>query len=149
MIIFEEETRDALLLDQLFQVWEQSVRATHLFLSENNIKMIAEYVPGALKHIPVLIVAREQRRALPAAFMGIEGKRLEMLFVHPAQSGRGLGKRLLQYGVENHGLCEVCVNEQNPQAAGFYGHMGFKTYKRTELDEQGNAFPLLYMRLEK
>lgn len=25
--------------------------------------------------------------------------------------------------------------------------MGFKTYKRTELDEQGNPYPILYMRL--
>jgi len=27
--------------------------------------------------------------------------------------------------------------------------MGFKTYKRTELDEQGNLYPIVYMRLEK
>ena len=27
--------------------------------------------------------------------------------------------------------------------------MGFKTYKRTELDEQENPYPILYMRLEK
>ena len=41
----------------------------------------------------------------------------------------------------------VTVNEQNAEAAGFYGHMGFKVYKRTPLDEQGNPYPLLYMRL--
>ncbi len=35
------------------------------------------------------------------------------------------------------------------QVAGFYEYMGFKTYKRTELDEQGNPYPILYMRLEK
>ena len=28
-------------------------------------------------------------------------------------------------------------------------HKGFKVYKRIELDEQGNHFPILYMRLEK
>ena len=38
------------------------------------------------------------------------------------------------------------MNEQNPQAKGFYEHMGFRVYKRTELDEQGNPYPLLYMR---
>lgn len=27
--------------------------------------------------------------------------------------------------------------------------MGFKTYKRTELDEQGNPYPILYMKLER
>ena len=40
----------------------------------------------------------------------------------------------------------LTVNEQNPQAKGFYEHMGFHVYKRTELDEQGNPYPLLYMR---
>lgn len=29
------------------------------------------------------------------------------------------------------------VNEQNPQARGFYEHMGFHVYKRTETDGQG------------
>lgn len=39
------------------------------------------------------------------------------------------------------------MNEQNPDAVGFYEHLGFRTYKRTELDEEGRPYPLLYMRL--
>lgn len=42
---------------------------------------------------------------------------------------------------------EVTVNAQNPQAVGFYKHIGFETYKRTDFDEQGNPYPLLYMKL--
>ena len=56
------------------------------------------------------------------------------------------GKRLLQYGIERYAVQEVTVNEQNPQAIGFYEHMGFQTYRRTERDEQGGPYPLLYMR---
>lgn len=41
---------------------------------------------------------------------------------------------------------EVTVNEQNPKAVGFYEHLGFQTYKRTECDEEGNPYPLLYMK---
>ena len=41
---------------------------------------------------------------------------------------------------------EVTVNEQNPQAVGFYEHLGFQTYKRTECDEEGNPYPLIYMK---
>ena len=29
---------------------------------------------------------------------------------------------------------------------GFYEYMGFSIYKRTESDEQGNPYPLLYMK---
>lgn len=56
------------------------------------------------------------------------------------------GRRLLEYGAEHYGIREVTVNEQNPQAVGFYEHMGFVTYKRTDRDEQGGPYPLLYMR---
>ena len=60
-----------------------------------------------------------------------------------------LGKLLLNHGIEKYGVNEVTVNEQNPQARGFYEHMGFETYKRTDLDEQGNPYPLLYMKRDR
>ncbi len=49
-------------------------------------------------------------------------------------------------GIQTFEAREVTVNEQNPQALGFYQHLGFAVYKRTALDEQGNPYPLLYMR---
>lgn len=55
----------------------------------------------------------------------------------------------LQYALAHYGLRELTVNEQNPQAVEFYEHLGFITYKRTDYDEQGNPYPLLYMKLEK
>lgn len=48
---------------------------------------------------------------------------------------------------KNFAVKEVTVNEQNPQAIGFYEHLGFVTYKRTELDEECQPYPLLYMKL--
>ena len=55
---------------------------------------------------------------------------------------------MIQYGINNYSINEVTVNEQNLRARGFYEHMGFKVYKRTDCDEQGNPYPLLYMVLE-
>ena len=83
MNISEVNERTPLLIEQLLTVWESSVRATHLFLSDAEINQIKE----------------------------------------------------------------LTVNEQNPQAVGFYEHMGFKTYKRTDFDEEGNPYPLLYLQL--
>lgn len=80
--------------------------------------------------------------------MGIEGQRLEMLFVLSEERGKGVGKKLIQYGIEKYSINELTVNEQNPLAKGFYEHMGFHVYKRTEHDEQGNPYPLLYMKLD-
>lgn len=58
---------------------------------------------------------------------------------------REQAKNCCNTALKNSGL-EVAVNEQNPLARGFYEHMGFRPYKRTELDEQGNPYPLLYMK---
>lgn len=121
--IYELEAREKRWMGALLEIWEKSVRATHLFLSEEN--------------------------GIPAGFMGVENGRLEMLFLAPEERGRGLGKRLLLHGIETYGIMEVTVNEQNPQEAGFYRHLGFETYRRTELDEEGNPYPLLYMKREE
>ena len=129
----------------LLGVWEGSVRATHLFLSESEIARLREYVPQALLAVEILVVA--QKGGAPAAFMGIEDGSLEMLFIAPQERGKGLGRQLLRYGIDCFGVNRLAVNEQNPQARGFYERMGFRVCRRTELDEQGYPYPLLYMEL--
>ena len=145
MNLYEVTQREPQLICQLTTIWEDSVRATHLFLSEAEIQEIKAYVPQALPGVSHLLVA-ERAQGQPAAFMGIEGPRLEMLFLSPAERGAGLGRQLLEYGIRHYHLQELTVNEQNPQAVGFYQHMGFETYRRTDCDEQGGPYPLLYMK---
>ena len=146
MRIYEAAERSEELVRELLGVWERSVRATHLFLSDGEVRSIREYVPQALLGAAHLLVAEDEAGA-PAAFMGVEDGALEMLFIDPEERGKGLGRRLLRLGIESYGVRRLAVNEQNPQAAGFYEHMGFEAYARSETDEQGNPYPILYMRL--
>ena len=132
------------LVGQLVEVWERSVRATHAFLSEREVAEIRPFVPQAIEGVGALVAAESGDG--PVGFMGVQDGRLEMLFLDPAVRGRGLGRRLLALGIERLGVIELTVNEQNPGAVGFYEHMGFSTYRRTELDEEGRPYPLLYMR---
>lgn len=148
MKIVEVNNRTSILINQLLEVWENSVKATHLFLSNEEIIKIKKYVPQAISKISHLIII-ENDSNMPIAFMGIENEKLEMLFITNNERGKCLGKQLLNYGIENYNVNELIVNEQNPKAKEFYEHMGFKTYKRSEIDEQGNAYPILYMRLER
>lgn len=90
MKILEIKERTTTLTNKLLEVWEDSVKATHLFLSHEEIKNIKKY-----------------------------------------------------------NIDELVVNEQNPNAKGFYEHLGFRVYKRSETDEQGNSYPILYMELER
>lgn len=136
--------RDDDLLYKLTALWRQSVIKTHLFLTSKNIDEIADYVPQALKEVEHLIVTRDANEYF--GFMGIEKQRLEMLFLDPQYIGQGIGRKLIEYAIKKYQVNEVTVNEQNPKAVGFYEHLGFKTYKRTDLDEQCRPFPLLYMK---
>lgn len=146
MKIYEIKERNTELMRTLLDVWEASVRETHHFLSDTEINQIKEYVPQALNGVEHLIAAADEESKI-TGFMGVENMRLEMLFISPKSRGKGIGKQLVQYGVLNYGIQEVTVNEQNPQAVGFYEHLGFKTYKRTDYDEEGNPYPLLYMKI--
>ena len=145
MRIVEMKERNSELIENLLDVWENSVKATHLFLSDDEINNIRQYVPQALKGVPVLVIAENENGNL-VGFMGIADKMLEMLFILNECRGQGIGKQLLQYGIENYLINELAVNEQNPLAKGFYEHLGFEVYKRTETDEQGNPYPLWYMK---
>ena len=146
MRIYEVEALTPTLAELLLKVWEASVRATHHFLSDAEVKRIKGYVPQALGGVEHLVVA-EQEPGVPVGFLGVDGHRLEMLFLSPEVRGQGLGRELLRYGIAHYGVEEVTVNEQNPQAVGFYEHMGFAAYKRTDHDEEGGPYPLLYMKL--
>ena len=123
MTIGEVRERTPELVAQLTAVWESSARATHTFLSEQELMEIKKEVPGALRGIGRLFTA-EDADGVPAAFMGVEGPSLEMLFVSADARGSGMGGALLRYGVERCGVRTLAVNEQNPQARGFYEHMG-------------------------
>ena len=140
MILQDTEHRDTALVSALVAVWERSVRATHTFLTDDEINRIKQYVPQAIAEVPELVVMRpdgDSSDQTPLAFMGVADGRLEMLFVNPDHREHGVGKQLLEHGIAHHNVSELTVNEQNPQAIGFYQHMGFVTYRRTEQDEEG------------
>ena len=77
--------------------------------------------------------------------MGVDGRKIEMLFVAPEVFGEGLGRRLVEYGFSALGVTAVDVNEENPAARGFYEHMGFRVVGRSEHDGQGTPHPILHM----
>ena len=144
----KKEERNENLIQKLLRVWESSVRATHEFLSNEEILEIKKYVPKALGSISHLIIDNDEN-GNPIAFMEIEENKLEMLLITSECRGKGIGKKLLLHGIENYGVRDLAVNEDNPQAKAFYEHKGFKVYQRNELDDQGKLYPVLYMKLER
>nr|WP_245678128.1 acetyltransferase [Chondromyces crocatus] len=132
--------------DRLVEVWEAAVRATHHFLSEEDIAHFRPLVRNEFLQAVSLFAVRDARGVV-TGFAGVANGKLEMLFVHPAHHGAGIGRCLVEHAIEAHEVVEVDVNEQNPQAVGFYERLGFSTYRRSPTDGMGKPFPILHMRL--
>lgn len=132
---------------ELIQVWEMSVRATHDFLAENDIASLKSLILEQYFDAVQLMCVQDKDGRIQG-FSGVADGNLEMLFVAPEHFGQGIGSILCRYAIENQNVRKVDVNEQNPKALGFYEHLGFEVVGRSELDGQGNPFPLLHMELK-
>jgi putative acetyltransferase len=135
------------LKSQLLSVWEQSVKATHSFLAAKDFEEIKRDLSNFdfnLIHVHCLMAVSEL-----VGFIGISERKIEMLFLSPKYFGHGLGKQLIEFAIEKYDINQVDVNEQNTSAIEFYKKIGFKTYARTEQDDQGRAYPILKMKLMK
>lgn len=89
--IFEAKNRTNLLVSKLLEAWEDSVKATHLFLSNKEINNIKSYVPRALVEVSHLIVVQNENNR-PIGFMGIKDRKLEILFIKNDARRKGIGK---------------------------------------------------------
>lgn len=131
---------------QLIEIWEASVRATHDFLAERDLVELKPLILEQYFMAVDLSVARNGEGNI-LGFCGVSDGHIEMLFVAPAARGTGVGTSLARHAISAQGAIRVDVNEQNEQALGFYEHLGFAVIGRSPLDGQGKPYPLLHMRL--
>lgn len=128
----------------LIKLWEASVRATHHFLPEAEIMALKPLILEHYLDAVTLHCARTEEGNI-AGFSGLHEGKLEMLFVAPEARGGGVGRLLVEHAIDQGGVTQVDVNEQNEQAVGFYLKMGFTVTGRSALDGQGKPYPLLHM----
>jgi putative acetyltransferase len=130
----------------LLDIWVRSVRATHAFLSEEDIQfflpLVRDYLASAEPEFWVLC----SDSGAPVGFMGLSGCKMDALFLAPEFQRRGGGRRLVQHAQHLHAALTVDVNEQNPAAYRFYEACGFVVEGRSPLDSTGRPFPLLHLR---
>ncbi|MDM8190948.1 GNAT family N-acetyltransferase [Pseudomonas koreensis] len=134
--------------EELTRVWEASVRATHQFLPDSYIELLRNLVLNRYLDAVMLICTKDVHQRI-TGFAGVAAGKIEMLFIDPDHRGQGLGKQLLRYAIERLNADELDVNEQNPQALGFYERQGFEVIGRSEVDGMGQPYPLLHMRLRQ
>ena len=122
----------------LLDIWLRSVRATHTFLSEEDIQSMLPLVRDhVLKEFEISVLVTDE---------GLSGNKMEAPFLAPEFFRRGGGRLLVEHARELKGALLVDVNEQNTQALRFYESLGFFVESRSELDSEGQPFPILHMR---
>lgn len=132
---------------QIIAVWEKSVRATHKFVSPDDI----EYFKGIVATIDfnsfeVHCLTTDKK---VIGFIGVADNSIAMLFLDPDFIGQGYGRKLILFSIDELKADKVEVNEQNYGAVAFYEQFGFATYERVEKDGEGKDYPILKMKLKK
>ena len=130
-------------LPALFRIWENAVRATHSFLTEEDVDFYARQVRDQYLPFHAFWVATVNGE--PQGFMGMTGAKIDALFVDPSCHGRGVGRALVDHAAALAGDLSVDVNEQNAGARAFYERLGFRRIGRSALDEAGQPYPILHL----
>lgn len=143
------EVREGDCYGRLAGIWHRAVRATHRFLTEEDIGFYRNIVEnGGLEGVEMWVERNESNEII--GFIGLDGTRIEMLFVDPEHHGQGTGTRLIEHAEKIKGSAlKVDVNEQNEGARSFYERYGFVQTGRSELDGTGRPFPLLHLELRR
>jgi putative acetyltransferase len=131
--------------EALSDLWLRSVRATHDFLTEQDISCLLPVVKQIFhSDLEIWVLCDDESTLM--GFLGLSGSSVEALFLAPEYFRQGFGRHLLRYARELKWELTVSVNEQNPAALRFYEACGFVKTGRSEVDGSGRPFPLIHMR---
>lgn len=132
---------------ELISVWESSVKATHDFLKPEDFTFYKELIPNFFDNVLLYCIKNDQQEII--GFLGTHEENLEMLFVRAEQIGKGIGKKLLLYAMEELKISKVDVNKDNATATAFYKHFGFELKSTSDVDGCGKPYPILHLELIK
>src|ERR1700752_220804 len=93
--------------EEIIELWELSVRATHHFLPEDYLQHIRSLLPSILPQVQ-LYIHRDNAGKI-SGFLGVADKKIEMLFIHPESRGRGIGRLLTRFAIDELGTDTVDV----------------------------------------
>ncbi|MDT1995273.1 GNAT family N-acetyltransferase [Carnobacterium divergens] len=128
----------------ILKIWEQSVIATHPFLSIKDREAIKLEIPNYFPHLAIQIWFVNHA---VVGFSALQEDYLEMLFLDGHSIGKGYGKQILNQLIKDFSIKKVDVNEQNHNAKKFYLKNGFIQVGRDAVDSEGRAYPVLHLKL--
>lgn len=109
-------------LERVLEIWLRSNEEAHSFIPK-------EYWEGQRETVRTLLPQAElyvwQGVGEVNGFLGLDGDRIQGIFVWPAFRGRGIGQDLLDCAKESHDQLTLHVYQKNRPAIAFYERQGF------------------------
>lgn len=133
---------------QIIDIWEQSVRATHLFIKAEDVIFYKGVIDKIDFNLFKIYCVLSEDSSI-AGFIALKDNDLEMLFLDPHFMGQGIGKILIEYAINELNITTILVNEENKSAVHFYKKHGFQEIERRAIDGYGKPYPILKMKLVK
>ena len=128
----------------LVEIWERSVKATHAFLSNEDLNKIKKaLIPYYFPNVNLYALTDSERLT---GFIGLSSNLIEMLFIDDICRDKDYGSALINFALKQ-GATKVDVNEQNASALHFYQARGFRIIGRDETDGAGRPYPILHLSL--
>lgn len=118
----------------------------HLFLDDWFYFDELRVIPMAKKYADNLAGVYVYDDGAVKGFVKVDGKEIKKLFVEPVLQSKGIGKKLLDYVVQNHNADFLWAFEKNERAIAFYERNGFHITKERKLEDGSDTYYLVMMR---
>lgn len=133
--------------NDIINLWYNTVKATHHFLSEQDLNLIYQEFSSFISQTSAILAINQHNTII--GFMLLNRNHIEALFINHTLRKKGIGKKLINNILSKFSSITTTVNEQNIQALQFYKHLGFQQTHREEYDQQNRPYPLLYLEYSK
>ena len=129
---------------EVLKLWENSVRASHDFITETDIEDYRLLISNSLWGMEVFCVENANQMQ---GFIALADRKVQLLFVRPDVFGQGIGKKLMHFAIQHWQAWMVDVNAQNKRAVMFYLSLGFEIHEKFPVDGAGKPYPVWSLKL--
>lgn len=111
-------------LDRVAEIWLEANLQAHSFIPRQYWQGQLAPVKAMLPQAKIFVFQGEEGEL--QGFLGLNGERIEGLFIWGPVRAQGLGKQLLDHAKAANNRLTLCVYQRNSRAAAFYRREGFQ-----------------------
>jgi putative acetyltransferase len=129
---------------KLLHIWEECVATVSDIFTVHQLDQIRTlyFQHHYFEHLQLYHIEID---SVIAGSVGLANDKIELLFVTPQFRHQGVASKLLQHALDM-GAHYTDVYENNQYGLEFYLKRGFEKIARSEVDSEGNPYPILHLK---